>query len=108
MHTYYIISDNTKVSRHGGGAGFTEYFNHKNTVMKAQSMDNVRARVVKEIFGGKPGRCDVYPVNREGLPNFGNLIGQIRFYGNIDEYYYEVKDSHNLIRFDPKTGKLMR
>lgn len=105
MNSYWVMTANVHPSLTSANRKF---YNKEEKVMKAENINNLRARIVREHFKYLPGKCKIYKYRDHlGFPDYEVLIGQIYHYGN-GEYFYEIRDTHDLIRFDPKTGKVKR
>lgn len=106
MQTYIVEYNYPQWGDGGGFKGSPDYYKYKRKTYKAQSIDNLRVRIIRELAGERPFRSHVYRPNEAGEPNYDSLIGSLYHYPH--EYVWWIRDTHSGFVIDPKTGKKAR
>ena len=95
-----------------GGLGFSAdypselYYKYETAVIKAQNIDNLRARIISELAKGKPFRSHVYRMTADGRPNYDAKMGDLYHYP--DAYTWFIRSTKSGYDVNPKNGKLIR
>lgn len=107
MKSYYVEYNYPEWDNGGGFKSSPNYYNYKHVIIKAQNIDNLRAKIINDLAKGKPFRSHVYRMDAmTGLPDYDNKLGDLYHYPS--EYVWFVRETHSGWVVSPKTGKRMR
>lgn len=103
MQSYYVEYNYPQWSEGGGFKSSPDYYSYKHIVIKAQNIDNLRLRLIKEVAKGKPFRSHIYKLGMSGVPNYDAKIGD--FYNYRDGYIWFIRDTGKGWKVNPDNGR---
>ena len=83
MQKYIVFHQTTIATKnaHGGLTMTTKGDNWKRYTFNAQNINNLRAKIIRELFKGKPGECEVYKiVGKKDGKEVGHNLGRMNHY----------------------------
>lgn len=102
---YYVEYNYPKWGDSGGFQYSDDYYKYKHTVIKAQSIDELRVKIIRDLAKGRPFRSYVYKLGMSGVPNYDALLGQLYHYP--DYYVWFIRNTKGGWVVCPRTGKKM-
>lgn len=117
MQAYYISSTTSVIRRTSTGVE-RDYSDVKELILAASDINDLRVKVIRDVFRNKPGVCDIYKMHYSDArfsghifhlttKQLGKYVGRILYHGGTECYFWSGR-SGGFIPFDPRTGKLKR